>query len=195
MNIKLDRQLVSEIVIVLVVCVGGWIMLVERKITALHELEATIDQNTSQLMLADDGGIQRMAARLNGVRDRVRDVASRNRFAQDSSRLYGVVMDLAERHDVSVAHLDPGGRKGPNAPMAKLDVRRFHLTGEGTYFAVADFLGTVDQVEGFLRPVMLTVTPKRDAEESLVEFRFDCEAVSLELPQALAALLEVQDEQ
>ncbi len=193
MNFMIDRETISQVVIILALCIGGWLLIVEPKLSELQELDAMIAQTTANPMLLAEGTFERMVGQLDDVRDRVGEILTLNSFASDSSHMYGLIMDLADQSGITVQRLDPGTSSGQKSGDDPVQVTSFDMTVEGEYENVASFLHTVDGMTGFVRPVALQLTPKQVNGRDLVEARFACEAVSFALPEVLTAMVGGSD--
>jgi len=191
MNVFLDRRLLSEFAIVLALCIGGWMMFVQRKIVELQGLEAAVHEASAHVLQSDQGAVEHMAGQLQTVRSKMQAIEARNAFARDSSHLYGAVMSLAETHGVTVKRLDPDASKGTQADEDQpVHIARFSLLGEGDYESVASFLGAIDRIQGYVRPLSLTLGPREGTIGPEVQIRYEGEALSFRLPGALSALVE-----
>ena len=189
MNGPLDRQLIAQIVIIVAVCAGGWMTFVEPNIDELHRLEATIAEASSSPLPMGQETIEQMADQFAQVRDRFRRIEVKNEFAGDSTRIYGLIMDLAEEHGVTVQRLDPGSDRRSNDEEAPVRFTTLDMTIEGGYEQVAVFLEAVEALDGFIRPLTLSITPREEDGRSFVEARFACQAVRFTLPQELTAMV------
>ncbi|MHC5112886.1 MAG: hypothetical protein ACYTGP_00495 [Planctomycetota bacterium] len=189
MNEVFDRRMVAEFIILLAVCVSAWMLIVEPKVSELRELEVSIAEAGQNPALQNQGAVQHMAGQLDRVRDRVRSIAQQNEFGRDSSRIYGLIMSLAKEHDVTVDRLDPGASRPMGADAETLQVASFDLRVQGRYASMAAFLDAIENVEGFVRPIRLTMSPRGTMGEELVETRFTCEALTFTMPDALTAMV------
>ena len=187
MNASSSRELIVQGFIIVAVCIGGWMMFVQPKLEEVRKHEATIAEATGNPLLADREAVERMANRLSSVRDRIGEIERQNSFTSDSSQMYGLIKKCSERHGVSVKRLDPGSSRGQAEQTGPIRVTAFNMTVSGTYQRVAAFLESVNGLEGFLRPVLLRLSPTQ-GEERLVEAQFSCEAVSIALPDSLTAM-------
>ncbi|MDY7107208.1 MAG: type 4a pilus biogenesis protein PilO [Planctomycetota bacterium] len=189
MNGPLDRQLLAQLIIIVAVCAGGWMAIVQPQIDELHELQATITRARNVQTSVGEGTIEQMADELTAVRDRFRTIRARNDFADDSTRIYGLIMDLADEHGVTVQRLNPGADQRAADEEEAVHLTTLDITVEGTYEQVARFLEAVGALDGFIRPMTLTITPRQDENRSFVEARFACQALRFALPEALTALV------
>jgi Tfp pilus assembly protein PilO len=193
MNGPLDRQLIAQIIITLALCAGGWMMIVQPQIDELHRLQATIAETRNSQVPMGEGAIEQMADELTKVRDRFRRIEARNEFAGDSTRIYGLIMDLAGEHGVTVQRLDPGSDQRSADEDAPVRVTTLDMTIEGEYEQVAMFLEAVGRLEGFIRPLTLTLTPREEEGRFFVEARFACQTLRFALPDVLTAMVGGND--
>jgi Tfp pilus assembly protein PilO len=194
MNGPPDRQLIAQIIIVFALCAGSWMMLVQPQIDELHRLQATIAETHRSQVPMGEGAIEQMADELAQVRDRFRRIELRNEFAGDSTRIYGLIMDLADEHGVTVQRLDPGSDQGSDDDEeAPIHITTLDMTIEGDYEQVAIFFEAVEQLDGFIRPLTLTLTPREEEGRAFVEARFACQALHFTLPDVLTAMVGGND--
>lgn len=193
MNGPLDRQLIAQIIIILAICAGGWMIIVQPQIDELTRLQATIAEIRNSQVPMGEGTIEQMADELTKVRDRFRRIETRNEFAGDSTRIYGLIMDLADEHGVTVQRLDPGSDQRSADEDAPVNVTTLDMTIEGGYEQVAIFLESVEHLDGFIRPLTLTLTPREEEGRSFVEARFACQALRFALPDVLTAMVGGND--
>lgn len=180
---KTQRDLVAHGVICAAICIGGWMMLVQPKSRALASLEADIAEQTSSDVPLTQSGVEALAARVEQVKSRVQDVQRRNALASDSARLYGEVMKLAESRGVLVERLKPGSDERKLAENAGT-ATRVDITAKGEYESIALFLDDVLRLNGFMRPISLSIQPSGGGNQ-LVSARIVCEAVRFNLPEQL----------
>ncbi|UCD74644.1 MAG: hypothetical protein JSV91_12750 [Phycisphaerales bacterium] len=188
MNVTFRRDLLAQTVIVLALCIGGWMLFVQPTVEELQEVEAIIAYSRAGAAGLNQEAIEDMADRMSGLRRYVLDVRRRGRLADDSSRLYGLIMDLAQEHGVTVQSLEPGSGREMSVD-GRVGRTRIEITLEGEYQQVASFLSALQNVEGFIRPTSLSLTPReKEAERQLVVARYSCEALSFTLSEALSNL-------
>jgi Tfp pilus assembly protein PilO len=190
-NGSFERKLLVEIVIMLGVCFGAWMMVVQPKRARLNELHTTIAEAQSDPVHQSRLSIERMAAHLATAREDVERLRARNEIGRDSSAMYGLIMGLAKEHDVTVQRLDPGSRSSTSDDT--MDVSSFHMSVDGKYKQIAAFLDDVVNIEGFVRPGSLNLTPRGLEGSAMVSANFDCETLSFRLPDALLAMAEKND--
>jgi hypothetical protein len=186
-NKSLDRGLLAQAIIIVALCVGSWVLLVQPKTKELRSLEATIAENAPDQSTVNLPTLEAAVSRMRAVKDRIALIQRSNTLATDSSALYGQIMSLASQYEVTVQNLQPGGLRQPSADNS-VSINRIELSAEGTYQNTAKFLEAIDQIEGFIRPVSLAVVPQKETANSRVVVRFGCEALSFKLSDALLAL-------
>jgi Tfp pilus assembly protein PilO len=189
MNGPLDRQLLAQLIIIVALCAGGWMMIAQPQIDEMHEWQARIAEIRDTRSSVGEGTIERMADELTAVRQRFRAIRSRNAFADDSTRIYGVIMDLANQHGIAVQRLDPGSAQRGADKEESIRITTLDITVDGGYEQVARFLEAVGELDGFIRPVTLTITPRQEEDRMFVEARFACQALRFALPAELTALV------
>ena len=182
-----DRQMIAQVVIMLAVCVGGWMMIVEPKVEEITELEASIAEASADPALASGDNVEQLAQRMIDMRERARRIERRSALAKDSSRLYSAIMDMVAEHGVIVHRLDPASDRRMSSDDA-MGVTTFNMNVEAGYEQLAKFIDALERMEGFVRPTMVTVNPVRSEGEARVEARIVCEAMHFTAPEALAAL-------
>jgi Tfp pilus assembly protein PilO len=187
MNGTLDRQFLAQALIILALCVGGWMMIVEPKLSEINRLEAEIAEAKANPALLEQTAVEEMARRIGRVKAQVQAVQQQNQFARDTALIYAEIMDLADDHQVELLRLDPGSRHAGEREPDEESVQKitFDLTIEGTYENVARFLTAVQDIDGFVRPIALAVTPRVVEGRPRVEATLKCEAVSFTLSEAL----------
>lgn len=184
-NNKSHRDIIAHGVICAAICIGGWMMLVQPKTRALANLEANIAEQTSSDVPLTQSGVEALAARVEQVKSRVQDVQQRNALATDSARLYGEVMKLAESRGVLIERLKPGSDERKLADNAGI-ATRVDITAKGEYESMAMFLDDVLRLNGFMRPISLSIQPSGGANQ-MVSARIVCEAVRFNLPEQLTS--------
>ncbi|NNF43337.1 MAG: hypothetical protein HKN62_09865 [Phycisphaerales bacterium] len=194
MNGAIDRKLVAEFAILVALCVGGWVMFVEPMISELVDLQAKINEAQNNPILRNHESVADMAGQLDDVRAEIDLIGRQSSFGRDSHTMYGLIKDLAAEHGVAMRRLDPGSnRRGDDD--SPVQVTNFVMRVEARYDQLANFLEAIDSIDGFVRPVSLTLAPKGHAGDEFVDAQFSCEAVSFTLPEALASMVEENDAQ
>lgn len=188
MNDVVNRDLLAQLVIVLAVCVGGWMILVQPAAQKLAEIESAIDQSKVAATGLNQDGIEKLAGRMDDLRQRVRAVERRNHLNADSSHLYGQIMNLAREHEVTIRRLQPGS--GRELSSDGLTGRtNIEIAVEGDYQKVAAFLSVVGKMDGFIKPVSLIISPRQgEMGEDLTSALYTCQALNFTLSDALSQL-------
>lgn len=189
MSARSTRELIAQAAIVLAVCVGAWMMLVKPKIDEVARLEqeiATMSANPAQAV--NQQTVEGAARKVSAVKERVRHIHDFNALANDSSRFYGIVMDLADSHGVQVHNLQPGSSR-QTTEDGKVIITRITLGAEGDYARLATFLDAVCSVDAFIRPVSLQLDPSRDETRATVEATLTCDVLNFPIDPALGDLL------
>jgi Tfp pilus assembly protein PilO len=200
----IDRHLVAQLAIVVAVCIGGWLMVVEPKVTEHHGLKAEIESGLSLASSIDQDAVQRLAGRLDEVRRRVRQIDRRGEISRDSSHLYSVVMDLAREHGVVVASLNPGVAATPNQPSRRggapaagaaergarevIVHRELSVSISGTYENIAAFVDALQSLRGYLEIRYLSIAAA-SGRSDIVNARLTCRTVGFVLPDRLREML------
>jgi Tfp pilus assembly protein PilO len=187
-NVSIDRELLAQIIIIVGVCVGGWLMLVQPRIAELRELEADIATAGSAASV-DAEAVVRMADSLQrDIYAKVAAIESRNALARNSSRLYARITALADEHGVVVQRLNPGLAKHGVAFDGPYRATTFDVIVAGDYVRIAAFIDAIGSLPGFIRPSNLSIAPRDIDGEQLVEARLACDALEFRMPESLAAL-------
>lgn len=186
-----DRQFISQLVIVVAIGVGGWMMMAQPHLEQVNALRAEIDERRAAGAAASHSQ-EALVARVAGSRQRLADVKARNAISQDSSRLYGTIMDLATAAGVRVQRMQPGVDRA-RGRSDSVSVSEIELSVEGGYAELAAFLDRMAQIDGFLRPSMMQIAPLERDGQRLVSARLTFEALRFAVPAELAQL-EVRHE-
>jgi Tfp pilus assembly protein PilO len=172
---------------VLAVCIGGWMMLVKPKIDEVANLEGILAEHATFASSAiNQQSIEAGAKRVAAMKTRLEQIESFNQLAGDSSRFYGLVMDLADAHGVQVQSLQPGSVK-QSSEEKQVESTRINLTVEGTYEKIAMFLDGICNLDAFVRPQALQVSPARasNGNAQTVEATFGCDVMSFAIAGSL----------
>ncbi len=187
MNLPIGREFFAQIFIILGICVGGWMVLVEPSKARLHELEQIIAEHHAQSAALNHSIVEKIAVQAPVLRALCREVESRSRLAQDSSGLYGLVMDLAKAHQLQVQNLSPrldsGGTAARTVHRARTDV-----TMEGEYEQLAGFLQALDELDAYIRPTSLSLSPTGREGRPRVAVQLGFEAFGFDLPPVLSKM-------
>ncbi len=182
---QLDREFVTQMFVAIAVCVGGWMVFVQPKAAELQQLERTIRQERSKTGLVDIASVEQVARQAPHVRKRADEIKSRGALAQDSSMLYGKIMDLAKHHDVQVKNLRPGAERQRGDKENPMTVVRIDMTAEGEYDKVARFLDAVQDSGAYLRTVAVQIAPTKRTDGAYTVMQLGFEAIRFSLPKVL----------
>jgi hypothetical protein len=193
MSTSAYRDLIAQAVIVIAICAAGWLLLVKpmARELASHEAQIAQSQCTPEQPIGQPT-IEQFAGRMSAIKARIKQIKAYNGLADDSSRLYSIIMDLAATHDIQVQELTPGAQQRSN-DLDAASVIRIEMVLEGSFDKVAEFVDAVDQTRAFVRPASLMFTPVQDRQKSRVAARFVCEALRFKLPDSLAAIREANE--
>ncbi len=184
---SIDRNLIAQILIVLAVCIGGWMMLVEPRAQELADLQRILDQSAGSEDGDSTSALERLTNRLVELRSRVQEISIANQLAGDSSNLYDRITTLAQHHGVRITNLFPGAEPQMQKD-GRVGVTRIDIAVEGDYQATAQFIEAVQTMRGFVRPAALSVTPRQIDGRNIVSARLTCEILQFPLPDALLSL-------
>lgn len=187
MNFTLDRQFMGHVVTVLALTIGGWMTLAAPQANELHEVETSLAKVKGTVQVVDQKVVEQLAARMEQVRARVRDIATHNQFVGDSAQMYSTIKARAAENAVAITRIVPGtpvaAKDDPTVQSATFD-----LTVEGRYEQVAAFLRSLDETGSFLRPVRLKVMPIQGQGEPRVRCEAGFQTFCFQLPDALKPL-------
>jgi hypothetical protein len=189
MSASIERTLFAHGLIIVGACVGSWFMFVQPKTKDLQQLQATITDTAPPEGELNAPTLEAAVKRMKAVRDRVTFIQHGNSLAGDSSKLYGEIMDLAAQNHVTVHNIQPGTAKEPGKD-AGWSAMRIDLSAEGSFEDLAGFLEAMNNVEGFIRPSSLNLSPLKESDTPRLTIRFACEALTFKMPEALTALGE-----
>jgi Tfp pilus assembly protein PilO len=170
MSARVDRNLVSQVAIVLAICVGGWMMLIQPRAQELADLQSVLDQAAGSREGGSTAALERLTNRVVELRDRIEEINAANSVAGDSSALYDGMMKLAQQSGVRVTNLSPGSEPTLERD-GRVSVRRVDVAIEGTFQSAAQFIDSVESLGGFVRPSSLSVTPRQVEGRNIVSAR------------------------
>lgn len=187
MNI-VERDILAHLAIVLALCIGAWMMMVEPTVRAIADERGFLaDVRRSGLADLDDSSLHQITSYIDTVRSTVAQVHDRSAFAHDTTGVYSSIMVLADSNGVEVDRITPG--TASNVADAAVSVKTADVAVRGAYADVAAFLGALDHLEGFVR-VDRVVLGTIDTEAGiLIEATATCDLLSVNLPPALAAMI------
>jgi Tfp pilus assembly protein PilO len=194
MNLAVDRDFIAQVVIVLAVCAGAWLMLVQPKTREVKRLEAELAAAEDASGMATQEGVESLVAKVDGFRMRLSEIRARSAVAEDTSSLYATIMRRAAEQQVRVQSLQPAPLKelGKNSPVR---VARLAMTVEGRYDDVARFLDSVAEIYAFIRPASLQLIPVDGQQPDQVSARYGCDVLAFAVDSALAGIGETRNAQ
>jgi Tfp pilus assembly protein PilO len=188
MSPSLDRETIAQMVIVLAVCVGGWMLLIDPVAREIDDLEAQVAQAKASPGLNQET-IAQMADRVEReVHGELAAILARNDFVESPSDLYGVIKQVGARHGVTIRRLDPGARRDRSDAAQAAAATVVDIEVSGAYEPIAAFIDDVERIGGFVRPVSLVMTPRETADGPRVDARYVCEGGRFAVPDVLAAM-------
>ena len=181
----LDRRFLAQGLIVAALILGGWMMFVQPRVVELRAIEAQIAEASVGLQKTDEIAVQLIAQQAARIRTRISEIVAASTAAEDTAGLYRQVMTLATQHDVIVESLNPGTAAAAGVDKS-VQVASINMAVHGGYEQIASFLDALDSLRGFVRPGSLTITPREDGEQRIVQAQVVCEAMRFALPEKLA---------
>ncbi len=186
MNNNKFREFGTFALIVLAVCVGAWMLLVKPKADEISKIQQTIaEQKQAAANPMNQQVIEEAAKRTQTMKARLAEVTSCNTLANDSSHLYGLIMDSADAHGIHVQSLQPSGAK-QTIEEGNFESVRLIMSVDGPFEKVAEFFESVCTLNAFIRPVKLQLIPSQLPGQTTVEANFECDVLSFGLTSALA---------
>ena len=184
MSLPIDREFVMQAAIVLGACLGGWMFLVQPKAVEIQELEASNQTLRAEAAALSHLSVEEIARAAPALRQRSTEIEARSAFAQNTSQLYGRIMDLAKKHDVQIKNLRPGDQKVGRDKL--LTVTRIDMTAGGEYERVADFFEAIDGIGAYVRAVSVQIAPtKQTSGGSYTVIQLGFEVLQFNLPKAV----------
>lgn len=182
-----DRNLLSHTVIILAVCIGSWLMFVKPRADRCAEIEQAIAESASAGAM-DETTVEQMVETVSHYRSRIEALQTLNAVGRNTSRLYGRVSDIADTHEVEIVRLEPGRTRrtlaGGGGSVCVLDI-----TARGSFANVTQFIDDIENMPGFLRPSMLTMTPGATAgNPAAVDVRVSFEMIEFNLPEIMRGM-------
>ena len=186
MSSTMHRETVSHAVIIAAVCIGAWMLFVQPKMREVVELESTASLAKSEEGAISQADIEVAGRKMAVIRRQVEQIQAGSLLSRDTSKLYGLIMDLAGKHGVAVQTISPGATiRNEETGVSQT---RIEISAEGRFEHVAGFLDAMDQIDGFLRPVSLTMVALSEGPAGSVIVKSGWEAMTFELPPALTAM-------
>lgn len=190
MSVPIDREFIVQAFIVLSLCVGGWMFLVEPAAKELSELDAVIAEQRRLAASMDHSTLEDIAKNAPVIRQRAREIYAAGHFSKDSSALYGLISSLAKEHEVKVKNLRPGVEHQMGTKDNPFIVTRIDMTVDGDYERIARFLESLDGIGAYLRPVSVQIAPSKSQEGSHTVMQLGFEAMRFNLADSLMAFVE-----
>lgn len=186
MILPIDREFITQSVIALSACLGGWMIFVQPKAEAIHQVQASIEALRAQTKATSGLSIEAIATQAPKLRERSREIEARGAFAEDTSQLYGRIMDLAKAHDVQVRNLRPGDRK--SGGEEKLTLTRIDMTAQGEYEHIAAYLDSLHRIGAYLRMTSVQIAPTKQPGGSGTVMQLGFEVLQFHLPAVVAEM-------
>lgn len=180
----LDREFISQIIIILAISLGGWIIFVHPKAVALRETYAVLGTDVSFDSTKSGQAIEGLSIKISSGRKLLDDIEFLNNLADDTTLLYGLISDLGARHDILVKSLNPSSDIR-HAESRGFTYTRIEMILEGRYEKIGSFIQAVNELPGFIRPKSLVLKPgiSKDGEHTLANF--SCDLMHFEIPEVL----------
>ncbi len=192
----LDREFISQVVIVLAVCAGAWMMLVQPKTAEIARLEHQLAESSQTSSLSSQDGIEALAGKFATFGRQLETIRRRNAVAEDASSLYATVMRLASESQVRVQAMQPTpARETASGKAEAVKVAKLEMTLSGSFENIARFVDRVTQIDAFIRPSGLQLIPIDNPSERAVSARFSCDVLAFDIDAKLAGVGEQADAQ
>lgn len=192
--IPIDRELVMQTVVVLGICLGGWMTYVNAKVKELAGLHEEVASKRAVISDEPLKALQRVSTQVAPMLERAREIERRSRLAGDSAMLFARIMELATVSAVEVINLQPrverqskDRRRGGKGEV-DVGVTRIDITVKGGYESLASFVGSLDAIGTFLRLSQVQVSPVESHGEPLAVMQLTAQALSFQLPRPVEAM-------
>ena len=187
MMFRFDRDLVLRIIIGFSLTVGAWVFFAQPRAAELSRLEMKIGEFHEQTSALGIAASLQVARDVQSMRLQLIQISERNSVSRDSSILYGLIKDLAKRHDVLVQKLQPIPEP-PNRHSEMFTISKVEMTIQGEYKRIATFIDSLQEFGGHVRPnsLHLGALPSQSNEKVIV--RLACDVISFELPETLVQM-------
>jgi Tfp pilus assembly protein PilO len=186
MSALLTRETVAHLIIIMALSVGGWMMLVQPKVSEIQKLDRQIAEVSTDAAPINEAAVQEMADRVNDLKARITEIDARNRVAGDSSQLFATIMRLAREQNVTVVDLNPGQTTSHVSEI--VGIMNIEMSLEGSYENIATFVARLQTEANYVRPTALRVMPMDRGRGKVVAARLGCQSLSFSLPPQVAAL-------
>ncbi|MCZ6834814.1 MAG: hypothetical protein O7G85_03485 [Planctomycetota bacterium] len=180
----MEREFIAQLVIILAVSLGGWMMLVQPKARQLHEMEAVFLAVTNNSSEYSDVALQDLADMLTDGRQRIDEIDERNKLAENTTLLYSLISGIGADNDVMVQSLTPGTRV-IRTGVTDFSSTRIDIVLEGKYEKISQFFQAIRDLPGFIRPFSLTMKPAGEVGHDLVVVNLSCELLEFPIPENL----------
>ena len=181
MSLPIDRETITQFGIALGACLGGWMFLAQPKAVQLRDLDASIQKLRTQSAALSHLSVEPIARKAPKLRERSGEIEAKGKFAQDTSQLYGRIMNLAKAHDVQVKNLRPGDQKTGRDKM--MTVTRIDMTAEGEYERLAEFFEALDGIGAYVRTTSVQIAPTKRAGGPYTIMQLGFEVLQFHLPK------------
>ena len=192
---SIDREFISQVVIVLAVCAGAWTMIVQPKATEVARLEAKMAESAGGAGLSSQEGIEALAGKVTEYKRRLEVIRRRNGEAEDTSALYATIMRLATESGVRVQAIQPTPAREDNGKPAAVRVARLEMTLSGPFPNIARFVDRMGEIDAFIRPAALQMIPIDGETQQAVSARYACDVLAFTIDAALAGVGETTNGQ
>lgn len=183
-----DRTLLAHFAMIVAVCVGGWMMIVQPLQERAVTMQAELDESDIDPEGTEPAAVERLADRVRQIGRQAEAVRSRSRLGDNTSTLYRMIRDLAESHAVELSTLDPQSQV--RDPARGVRSRRIDVGLRGEYEAIAQFVGALQDQEGYVRVNTFTLSPSGSAASGMLQARLQCEVIGFDLPDPVRELVE-----
>ena len=190
MRLPIDRDLLIQAFIVVSLCVGGWMFLVEPGARELRDLEAISREQRRVAVSTDYRSLQNSADKAPMIRQRASAIFAAGNFSTDSAALYDRITAQSEVHDVQVKNLRPGVDREMGDKGRRFVATRIDMTVEGDYEQIARFLEAMDEIGAYLRLVSVQIAPSKGQGDSSTVMQLGFEAIRFNLPESLMEFVE-----
>ncbi len=184
MSSPVDRELISQVAIVLGVCIGTWMLFIRPKADSLASMDAEITQGRARIEAVDHKRIRTVGNRIPEILNSLTDIKRRSQLARDSAELYTQIMSLALLHGIQVRTLEPNVREMND----QVGVTRILISVEGDFDRLAGFVQSVGEVQTFMRISTVNITPIEREDHTSTFMQIGCEALAFSIPPDLAVL-------
>lgn len=187
MSHPFDRSFIAQAAIIGAACFGALAIVIRPQEAEIARLESEIESHDADQAAKQHQSLPELAARLAAFHDRVSEIAARQATASDTSKLYGMLTELAGRHGVHVQNMQPGTSQ-QNGGKDEFRISRVEVAVDGPYENVAAFLDSVTTLPVFIRAESLQLTPTLLGGKRSVTARAGFDILRFEIPATLAGL-------